>query len=162
MSKVAFVGSTFENVRLSRLSPRSCISRPSWPPPHRAHLPRDSGSAGKHRRPSAALEKRQRSYFFKLVSAARNRDKRLLLAVVTALGKDKDYLQAKSADGASDPLHLEDVLLKAASRCGQTDLADMLFKVKGMKSGCSWSDCDCPWRVGDHWMSDQRNLDVQR
>lgn len=155
MSKIAFVGSMFENLRSSRLSSRSCVSRPSWPPPHRAHLPRDSGPVGKRRRPSAALEKRQRSYFFKLVSAARNRDKRLLLAVVTALGKDKDYLEAKSAVGASDPLNLEDVLLKAASRCGQTDLADMLFKVNAVKNGCSWFDCNFRWRVSNHWMPDK-------
>lgn len=61
-----------------------------------------------------------------MLSAARNRDKRLFVSVVKSLGKDKDYM--RSVD-SSDPLHIQDVLLKAASRCGQVALADRLFKV---------------------------------
>lgn len=133
MTNLAFVGSTIAHLRFSRQISRCGVSRPSRPWPQRSNPHCDADSSRKRRkreRPSVTLEKRRKQYFFKLLSAARNRDKRLLLAVVTALGQDQDYLRSKSVLGASDPLHLEDVLLKAASRCGQTNLANKLFKVK--------------------------------
>ncbi|CAM9143566.1 unnamed protein product [Scytosiphon promiscuus] len=79
--------------------------------------------------PPTALEKRSKKYFFKLLSAARTRDKRLLVSAMKSLGKDKEYLQQmRAADPESaDPVHVQDVLLKAASRCGQPVLADRLF-----------------------------------
>lgn len=108
---------------------RCRMSRPARTWPTRSHQPCAADSSRKRRLPSAAFEKRRKEYFFKLLSAARNRDKSLLLAVMKALGQDADYMQTKSVLGTSNPIHLEDVLLKAASRCGQTSLADTLFKV---------------------------------
>lgn len=80
---------------------------------------------------SLKMEKRRKGYFFKLLSAARNRDKRLLVSVLKSLGKDTEYLrtQARSEVDSADSLHIQDVLLKAASRCGLDKLADRLFKV---------------------------------
>lgn len=138
MTNLAFVGSTIAHLRFSRQMCRCDLSQPSRPSPQRSHPHCDAGLSRKQRkreRPSVTLEKRRKQYFFRLLSAARNRDKRLLLAVVTALGQDQDYLRSKSALGTSDPLHLEDVLLKAASRCGQTSLADKLFQVKTWSKG---------------------------
>lgn len=98
---------------------------------HPSHSPRDVDSSLRTQRPSIALEKRSKQYFFKLLSAARKRDKRLLVSAMKSLGADKEYLhQLRSADPAlADPLHVQDVLLKAASRCGQASLADRLFTV---------------------------------
>lgn len=106
-----------------------------------SHKPRHGDSNVTAQRPSIALEKRSKQYFFKLLSAARNRDKRLLASAMKALGEDKEYLnQLQSADaGLADPLHVQDVLLKAASRCGQVDLADRLLTVRngmGCKISC--------------------------
>lgn len=80
---------------------------------------------------SSKIEKRRKDYFFKLLSAARNRDKRLLVSVMKSLGKDTGYLSTQTgADiDSADHLHIQDVLLKAASRCGLVKLADRLFKV---------------------------------
>lgn len=49
-----------------------------------------------------------------------------------SLGEDKEYLQQmRAADPEfADPVHVQDVLLKAASRCGQPILADRLFMVR--------------------------------
>lgn len=80
---------------------------------------------------SSKMEKRRKDYFFKLLSAARNRDKRLLVSVMKSLGKDTGYLRTQAGEDIEsvDPLHIQDVLLKAASRCGLVKLADRLFKV---------------------------------
>lgn len=81
---------------------------------------------------SSALEKRSKQYFFKLLSAARTRDKRLLASAIKSLGADKEYLDhMRSADPElAGSFHVQDVLLKAASRCGQPGLADRLFTVR--------------------------------
>eukprot|EP00752_Nemacystus_decipiens_P002229 g2115.t1 len=78
---------------------------------------------------SRALERRSKQYFFKLLSAARKRDKRLLASAMKSLGADKEYLDhMRSADPElAGSFHVQDVLLKAASRCGQPILADKLF-----------------------------------
>lgn len=112
--------------------PRYGVSHPRCSPLHfPSHTPRHSDSSLGTQRPSVALEKRSKQYFFKLLSAARKRDRRLLASAMKALGADKEYLlQLRSADPElADPLHVQDVLLKAASRCGQAALADKLFTV---------------------------------
>ncbi|CAM9296218.1 unnamed protein product [Ectocarpus sp. 4 AP-2014] len=88
----------------------------------------DSMSLEKESR-SVAIEKRSKQYFFKLLSAARTRDKRLLASTMKSLGADKEYLkQMRTADPeVADPLQVQDVLLKAASRCGQPIFADKVF-----------------------------------
>lgn len=107
-----------------RRSPSHQSSRSSSP---RA----DSMSPEKESR-SVAIEKRSKQYFFKLLSAARTRDKRLLASTMRSLGADKEYLkQIRTADPkVADPLQVQDVLLKAASRCGQPIFADRVFTVR--------------------------------
>ncbi|CAM9131809.1 unnamed protein product [Ectocarpus sp. 12 AP-2014] len=104
-----------------RCSPSHQSSRS---PPPRA----DSISLEKESR-SVAIEKRSKQYFFKLLSAARTRDKRLLASTMKSLGADKEYLkQMRTADPeVADPMQVQDVLLKAASRCGQPIFADKVF-----------------------------------
>lgn len=109
-----------------------CFSRPgSSAAHHPSHPQKATYSASRKQRPPTALEKRSKKYFFKLLSAARTRDNRLLVSAMKSLGEDKEYLQQmRVADPESgDSVHVQDVLLKAASRCGQPILADRLFMV---------------------------------
>ncbi|CAM9605381.1 unnamed protein product, partial [Hapterophycus canaliculatus] len=114
-----------QRVQSSRCFSRSGGSASHHPP----HSSKTAHSLSRKQRPSTALEKRSKTYFFKLLSAARTRDTRLLVSAMKALGEDKEYLeQMRAADPESaDPVHVQDVLLKAASRCGQPILADRLF-----------------------------------
>lgn len=98
-----------------------------------AHPLRETSSSRKQEWRLTPLDKRRKQYFFKLLSAARNRDKRLLVAVVKALGKDTELLRMQGVAGIKDHMHFQDVLLKAASRCGETALADKLFQVQNRK-----------------------------
>lgn len=115
-------------------SSRRCVPRrlesSSHHPSHSPH--REDYSVRKRHGHSRALEKRSKQYFFKLLSAARKRDKRLLASAMKSLGADKEYLdQMRSADPElAGSFHVQDVLLKAASRCGQPILADRLFTVR--------------------------------
>lgn len=100
---------------------------------HPSHSPRHADSSVRRKQGhSSALEKRSKQYFFKLLSAARKRDKRLLASAMKSLGADKEYLDyMRSADlEMAGSFHVQDVLLKAASRCGQPILADRLFTVR--------------------------------
>ncbi|CAM9125160.1 unnamed protein product [Ectocarpus fasciculatus] len=114
------------------VSSRCGLPRLRCSPSHqssRSSSPRtDSMSPEKESR-SVAIEKRSKQYFFKLLSAARTRDKRLLASTMKSLGADKEYLkQMRTADPkVADPLQVQDVLLKAASRCGQPIFADRVF-----------------------------------
>ncbi|CAM9211135.1 unnamed protein product, partial [Choristocarpus tenellus] len=73
-------------------------------------------------------EKRQRDDFFRLVDAARNRNTNLLRSVVDGLIENED--KVRSETGLSPNVRpLQDVLLRAASRCGQLVLAERVFKV---------------------------------
>lgn len=104
---------------------------PSYPSRHADFRYADS-SAREKTGHSSELEKRSKQYFFKLLSAARKRDKRLLASAMKSLGADKEYLDLmRSADPElTGSFHVQDVLLKAASRCGQPILADRLFTVR--------------------------------
>lgn len=104
-------------------------SRPPRPWQHHCHPPYGVDSPRAKAVPSFALEKRRKQYFFKLLSAARNRDKRLLVSVLKSLDKETEYVRMQSDATHADPLGIQDVLLKAASRCGQTALADNFFTV---------------------------------
>lgn len=140
----AFVGSwrPIENLlstKNQQVAPSGCgVSRSRCSPLHHpSHTPRHGNFPLKTQRPSIALEKRSRQYFFKLLSAARQRDKRMLVSAMKSLGADKEYLhQLRSADPElADPSNVQDVLLKAASRCGQVTLADRLYTVRtGMRA----------------------------
>lgn len=105
-------------------------SRPPRPWQHHTHPLDGVGSPQAREVPSIALEKRRKQYFFKLLSAARNRDKRLLASVLKSLDKETEYVRMQSDATHADPLRIQDVLLKAASRCGQTTLADNFFMVR--------------------------------
>ncbi|CAM9177567.1 unnamed protein product [Discosporangium mesarthrocarpum] len=74
-------------------------------------------------------EKKRKNYFFQLLAAARNRDTRLLVSVVTALAEDDHHLRSEMGVGAPEALQVQDMLLRASSRCGQISLAERLFKV---------------------------------
>lgn len=138
----AFVGSCTPLGNIlsgTEVPPSRCgVSRRLGSPPcHPSHSPRHVNSSLRKKRPSSALEKRSKQYFFKLLSAARNRDKRLLASAMKSLGADKEYLDhMRSADQEPEgSLHVQDVLLKAASRCGQPILADRLFTVREQPCG---------------------------
>lgn len=83
-----------------------------------------------HNEPSTILEKRIKQYFFKLLFAARNRDKRLLKVVLRSLADDEDFQRERPRLYSKNLRELNDVLLKASSRCGQIALADRVFKVR--------------------------------
>lgn len=110
-------------------------SRPSRPLQRLCHPQYGVDSPQAKEVPSIALEKRRKQYFFKLLSAARNRDKRLLVSVLKSLDNETEYVQMKSDATHADPLRIQDVLLKAASRCGQAALADNFFTVRFVISG---------------------------
>lgn len=116
-----------------RLSPQQVgmfgASRPSRLWQHHCHPPYGVDSPQAKDVSSIALEKRRKQYFFKLLSAARNRDKRLLVSVLKSLNNEAEYVRMQSDASHADPLRIQDVLLKAASRCGQAALADKFFKV---------------------------------
>lgn len=104
--------------------------RPPRPWQHHNHPSYGVDSPQAKEVPSIALEKRRKQYFFKLLSAARNRDTRLLVSVLKSLDKETEYVRMQSNATHADPLRIQDVLLKAASRCGQTALADDFFTVR--------------------------------
>ena len=104
--------------------------RPSRPWRHHCHHPYGVNLPQAKEVPSIVLEKRRKQYFFKLLSAARNRDRRLLVSVLKSLDNETEYMRMQSDATHADPLRIQDVLLKAASRCGQAALADNFFKVR--------------------------------
>lgn len=87
-------------------------------------------SSRSHNEPSTTLEKRIKQYFFKLLFAARNRDERLLKVVLRSLADDEDFQRERPRLYSKNLRELNDVLLKASSRCGQIALADRVFKVR--------------------------------
>lgn len=124
----AFVGScTLGRLALTKHVTHRGASRWSLPWHRLSHHPRHTQSIKMKDKSCSTTEKRQKEYFFKLVSVARNRDKDLLVSVMKSLAKDTDIMQMQPG---SRPLPIQDVLLKAVSRCGQVALADNLFKVR--------------------------------
>lgn len=81
----------------------------------------------KRGRSFTTLEKRRKDYFFKLLAAARSRDRRLFTSVIQSLSKEDRPLHLDQC--FTDSLRVQDVLLKAASRCGYVALANSVFKV---------------------------------
>lgn len=132
MTCATFVASCSAVGRL--LSPQQVArfgaSRPSCAWQHHCHPPHGVDSPQAKDVPSIALEKRRKQYFFKLLSAARNRDKRLLASVLKSLNNEPEYVRMQSDTTHADHLRIQDVLLKAASRCGQAALADKFFEVR--------------------------------
>ncbi len=114
--------------RQKRLASCGC----GLPRPLFSHPPRHAGSSTRKGKGQTELDKRSKQYFFMLLSAARKRDERLLASAMKSLGADKEYLDhMRSADPEfAGSLNVQDVLLKAASRCGQPTLADRLFTVR--------------------------------
>ncbi|KAG5189887.1 hypothetical protein JKP88DRAFT_300394 [Tribonema minus] len=66
-------------------------------------------------------------FFSRLVTAARNRDRRLLVATLKKLERDEEFLEGQRG-GTREAHRLQDALLKACSRCGLVDYADRLFE----------------------------------
>lgn len=133
MTRASFVGSCSGLGRVQ--ATRWGGFRTSRPRQRLFHSPIDIVSLRKVERPPIALKKRRKQYFFKLLSAARHRDKRLLASVVKSLGKDVEYLRMRSEARVADPFNVEDVLLKAASRCGEAALAERVFTVRYLLVG---------------------------
>lgn len=73
------------------------------------------------------FEKRRKDYFFKLLASARSRDVHLFTSVMQSLSKEDRPLHQDQC--FTDSLRVQDVLLKAASRCGFVDFASGVFKV---------------------------------
>lgn len=121
-------------------SPLPQVSWRTYATHHRAHHPcygprHSSTSIYGEKSPSTQNElpaksgKRFKEYFFKLLFAARNRDGRLLKAVLRALSQDEEFRRSRLDLKPGNLLQIDDVLLKAASRCGQIALADKVFRV---------------------------------
>ena len=88
---------------------------------------RETGLPWKRASKPNSFQKRRKACFFKLLSAARSRDERLLASVIRSLGEDPRLQEDRDY---TDSLRVQDVLLKALSRCGHVDLADSLLKVR--------------------------------
>lgn len=105
--------------------PRSCSA---W---QRLYLPAcTADEPHQHKQLSIKLEKRAKQYFFKLLFAARKRDRRLLKVVLKAFSQDEDFRRMRSSFRSKNLPYIDDVLLKAASRCGQVSLAESVFEVR--------------------------------